>query len=302
MGRNKTLNKAKKVKQDEFYTPLTVIEQELKHYWHHFKNKIVYLNADDDENSNFFKYFYLKFDFLKLKKLIATHYSNTQTTYKIEVYKEDNKIIKKKVPLNTNGDFRSPECIELLKQSDIVVTNPPFSLFRKFIDILIKYDKKFLILGNFAAGNYKNVFKLIKENKMWYGINVNKGYYFKVPKNYIEGRKNYKIDENGNYLISVGVNWYTNLKHNKKNKKLKLHKTYYGNEDKYPKYDNYDAINIDKIVDIPKDYYGKMGVPINFLTVCNLDEWHLIDNVSPMLNNKKKFKRLIIQRKNNNLK
>jgi hypothetical protein len=265
----------------------------------------------------------LKFEFFNLKKLITTHYSKDKPSYKIEVYKNGNdniktydnseviydndnnqKLVIVKTPLKTNGDFRSPECVEMLKECDIVVTNPPFSLFREFVDLLVKYDKKFVILGNNLACGYKEIFPLIRENKIWLGYNANKTMEFKVPEHYEFKNGKYRVDENGyKYLKVQSISWFTNLEIDKRNEDLILYRKYYGNENNYPKYDNYDAINVDKMTDIPCDYYGEMGVPITIFTKYNPNQFEIVrfrkgnDGKDLKVNGKDKFTRIIIKRK-----
>jgi len=272
---NKSLHRANISKNDEFYTQLTDIEKELQYYKEYFKNKIIFCNCDDPEESNFWKYFSLNFEFLKLKKLIATHFGNGKPSYKLEIVKDinkDGKINKldtTKTKLKQNGDFRSPECIEILKEADIVVTNPPFSLFREYIAQLIGYNKKFIIIGNQNAISYKEVFKIIKENKIWLGINHPKK--FKVPISYENGIK----DENGINWQSLGnVCWFTNLEIKKRHEDLILYKKY--NPKDYQEYENYKAINVDKINDIPMDYKGVIGVPVTFLDKYNPEQFEII--------------------------
>ena len=261
----KHLENAKKAKNDEFYTQLVDLEKELQHYKKHFKDKIVFCNCDDPTYSNFWKYFHLNFKFLGLKKLISTHYDSKNPTYKME-YSGGNDAdcnIGLKISLKGNGDFRSQECIDILKESDIVVTNPPFSLFREYVSQLIKYNKKFIIIGNMNAITYKEIFPLIKNNKIWAGYSFNKTFEFSVP-DYYETSKSKRIDENGRKIIKVPtICWFTNEKISKHTEKLFLTEKY--DPEKYPKYDNYDAINVDKVAEIPKDYDGVMGVPISFL-------------------------------------
>src|SRR3989344_2757926 len=239
---NKSLHRANISKNDEFYTQLTDIEKELQYYKEYFKNKIIFCNCDDPEESNFWKYFSLNFEFLKLKKLIATHFGNGKPSYKLEIVKDinkDGKINKldtTKTKLKQNGDFRSPECIEILKEADIVVTNPPFSLFREYIAQLIGYNKKFI-----------------------------------VPISYENGIK----DENGINWQSLGnVCWFTNLEIKKRHEDLILYKKY--NPKDYQEYENYKAINVDKINDIPMDYKGVIGVPVTFLDKYNPDQFEII--------------------------
>lgn len=264
---NTNLSAAKKAKNDEFYTQLFDIENELKHYKDFFKGKTVYLNCDDPEWSNFWKFFELKFEEYKLKRLISTHYETDKPSYKLEIVGDINgdgkvnhlDIIK--TPLEQNGDFRSPESIELLKQADVVVTNPPFSLFRKYIAQLIAYEKYFLVIGNKNAITYKEIFPLIKDDKMWLGYNS--------PKDF--------IDQDGKItsIVSGLCRWFTNIPTTKRSEKLVLGK-HYKPED-YPKYDNYNAIEVSKVVDIPVDYQGVMGVPITFLDKYCPEQFEIVD-------------------------
>lgn len=307
---NKNLHNAKESKNDEFYTQLEDIEKELSHYRHHFEGKVVFCNCDDPYESNFFKYFVLNFNTLKLKKLIATSYIASPVAfkelpakkgnssfedllkpYKIEIDEvydqngdgainlQDVKEILEKAEkggkltrLTGDGDFRSSESKELLKQADIVVTNPPFSLFREYVAQLIEFDKKFIILGNNNAITYKEIFQLIKNSKMWLGYSANKTMTFRLSNHY--KRWNY-IDENGNKYGNVpAITWYTNLDIKKRHEELILVKKYSPLD--YPKYDNYDAIEVSKVKDIPKDYDGVMGVPITFLDKFNPEQFEII--------------------------
>ncbi len=291
---NKLLQKAKKAKSDEFYTQLSDIESELKHYKNQFKGKIVYCNCDDPRVSNFFKYFSANFKQLGLKKLISACYRKQEidlfNSEKTEsgFYFEYEGEIAKKGAINKNesdivhfkgdGDFRSKESIELLKQADIIVTNPPFSLFREYVAQLIKFDKKFLTIGNINAITYKEIFKLIKENKAWLGVNLGRGISgFIVPEHYELYGTEARIDSSGNRIISPNnCLWLTNLETPIRNEDIALSKTYYGNESEYPNYDNYDGINVNKTKDIPKDYEGFMGVPITFLHKFNPNQFEII--------------------------
>lgn len=298
---NKSLNKASKNKKDEFYTQLTDIEKELGHYKEHFKDKIVFCNCDDPEESNFWKYFSLNFKYLGLKKLIATHFENGIPSYKFELVEDinnDGKINNLdtiKTPLKQNGDFRSPECTEILKEADIIVTNPPFSLFREYVAQLMECDKKFLIIGNMNAITYKEIFKLIRDNKIWLGVN--------------NGLKKYGTPDGS--IVSMGNTiWFTNLEHQKRHEELILYKTY--SPEKYPKYDNYDAININKVKYIPEDYDGVMGVPITFIDKFNPefnpDQFEILGNLGSyapdgyslssaiFINGNKIFKRILIKK------
>jgi len=303
---SKNLRAAKKNKEDEFYTQLEDINKELQHYKPHFKDKIVYCNCDDPRISNFFNYFALNFEHLGLKKLITTCYKNQDwnlfSTEKSEsaVYLEyEGDKNNNKVPdpeeigvhnLTGDGDFRSDESIKLLKQADIVVTNPPFSLFREYIDQLIEHKKKFLIIGNINTISYQNCFKYIKQNKMWLGYNTVR--YFEKP--------------DGTMYETARSFWYTNLDHKKRHEDFVLYKKY--NKDEFPKYDNYDAINVNKAIDIPLDYDGLMGVPITFLDKYNPDQFELIGLMAsttisefnfgyPYLDGKKLYARVIIKNK-----
>ena len=290
--KNTGLHGAKRAKKDEFYTQLPEIESELCHYQSYFKDKVVYCNCDDPRISNFFHYFSYNFEHLGLKRLITTCYKNqdrdlfSQHTSEKAIYLEYNGDKKgNKVPdieeigvhhLQGDGDFRSDECIELLKQADIVVTNPPFSLFREYVSQLIEYDRKFLIIGNINAVTYKDTFQLIKENKLWLGVSIQSGdREFGVPSDYPLNAAGCRVDDEGNKYIRVkGVRWFTNLDHSKRNEELILYKSY--NPEEYPKYDNYDAINVDKTKGIPMDYDGDIGVPITFLDKYNPDQFEIL--------------------------
>lgn len=286
---NKNLTKAKINPNDEFYTQLPDIEKELFHYEKHFNGKTVLCNCDDPKVSNFFLYFVRNFKQLGLKRLITTCYKNCQPTlfsenksesavYLIYDGGDDNnpdvaQVATTAVPLKGDGDFRSKECIELLKQADIVVTNPPFSLFQEYIGQLVRYDKKFLIIGNQNALHYADVFPLIRDNKVWLGITMNGGNrWFGVPDSYpiIHG----KIENGKKYAFPKGCVWFTNLEHKHRHDELEFFKKY--NPDDYPTYDNYDGINVDKVGNIPMDYYGAMGVPDNFLFSYNPDQFEII--------------------------
>lgn len=291
MSNNKKLNSAKVDKKDEFYTQLTDIEKELKHYKEHFNGKVVLCNCDDPRVSNFFYYFSFKFEKLGLKKLIATCYKNqnadlfSQHNSEKAIYleytgdkNEDNVPNPDEIGikhLNGDGDFRSKECIELLKQSDIVVTNPPFSLFREYVAQLVEYDKKFLIIGHQNAITYKEIFKLIKEDKVWLGVDNGGTKWFGVKDHYDIATESRKKIENGKKFFSMGsVIWLTNLDIQKRHEDLILYKKYTPEE--YPVYDNYDAINVDKISDIPCDYPGIIGAPITFMDKYNPDQFEII--------------------------
>lgn len=316
-SKNSNLHDAKKNKNDEFYTQLADIEKELRHYKDHFQNKIVFCNCDDPYESNFFQYFAMNFKFLGLKKLIAMGYNTSpvammqlslldvdnieepkKKAYKIEildVIDENNdgaidmtdikllaKKNKDKIKIRTlrgDGDFRSNESIKCLEESDIVVTNPPFSLFRDYVAQLMFYEKKFLIIGNQNAITYKEIFPLIKENKMWLGTNYNISLVYKTPyPNLLEANKKFVMSKWYNpeewYVKVPAINWYTNLEHSKRNEEIDLYKKYKSEE--YPKYDNYDAIEVSKVDEIPKDYDGAMGVPITFLGKYNPEQFEIL--------------------------
>lgn len=316
---NKLLQKAKKSKSDEFYTQLCDIESELKYYKTHFKGKIVYCNCDDPRISNFFKYFATNYEELKIRKLLTSCYreqggdlfgeKNQDSGFFFEytnTSEEKSNLNQPEIKLfNGDGDFRSPESINLLKKSDIVVTNPPFSLFREYVEQLVKYDKKFLIIGNVNAITYKEIFKLIKENKAWLGINLGRGVSgFIVPEHYELYGTEARIDEAGNRIISPNnCLWLTNLDTFKRHEDIFLTKKYFGNEHKYPKYDNYDGINVNKTEDIPLDYEGVMGVPITFLHKFNPDQFELIkfrkgnDEKDLSINGKCPYFRILIKNK-----
>ena len=318
---NQTLHIAKTAKRDEFYTQLSDIESELKHYERHFKDKVVFSNCDDPRISNFFIYFSKNFEKLGLKKLITTCYKNQETdlffqeqaekAVFLEYYgdKNGNKIPDAEeigmIPLKGDGDFRSKESIELLKEADIVVTNPPFSLFREYVDQLIRHEKKFLIIGNINAITYKEIFKLIKENKAWLGINMGRGISgFIVPEHYELYGTETRIDELGNRIISPNnCLWLTNLDTLKRHEDIVLTKKYYGNESEYPYFDNYNAINVNKTQDIPMDFDGVMGVPITFLHKYNPEQFELIkfrkgnDEKDLSINGKCPYFRILIKNK-----
>ena len=306
------LRNAKEAKQDEFYTQLVDIELELKNYKDFFKDKIVLCNCDDPYESNFFKYFPINFNYLKLKKLIATCYdgspivgeqlnlfdlldenNNERTAFKIEITEvpdlnndgavdlsDVEQLLKSKknilTKLRGNGDFRSEECVELLKESDVVVTNPPFSLFREYVAQLMEYNKKFIIIGNQNAITYKEIFPYIKQDKLWLGVSIHSGdREFRIPDNYEVRSKSLRVDEKGNkYIRVVGVRWFTNVDNKDRHEELTLYKTYTPEE--FPNFDNYDAINVDKTSDIPDNYFGWIGVPITFLDKYNPDQFEII--------------------------
>lgn len=255
--RNQNLLTAKNKKNDEFYTRLEDIQKELDNYKEYFKDKIIYCNCDDIYTSNFYKYFKDNFNKLGIKKVIATNLSLDNTAYKTEF---DNNSKEIRTELRGNGDFRSEECVKLLQEADIIITNPPFSLFREYIAQLIKYNKDFLIIGNMNAATYKEIFPLFKNNQVWFG--------YTSPKVFITPDRTEK--KFGNIL------WYTNLESGKRHCRIDLKNCYYGNESNYPKYDNYDAIEVSKVINIPKDYYGLMGVPVTFLNKYCPEQFELI--------------------------
>lgn len=287
-AKNKNLQEAKTNKKDEFYTQLSDIERELKYYKKHFKDKVVYCNCDDPRVSNFFHFFSYNFEKLGLKKLIATCYKNqdmdlfSQNNSEQAIYLEyigdkngnnvpdPNEIGIKK--LKGDGDFRSKECIELLKQADIVVTNPPFSLFREYVSQLIEYDKKFIIVGHQNAIKYKEIFPLIRDNKLWLGYGFKGGAGHFINEHYEDYAT--ATDRKEGMIRVSGVHWFTNLEINKRHEDLILYKKYTPEE--YPKYENFDAINVDVTKDIPMDYEGFMGVPITFMDKYNPDQFEII--------------------------
>ncbi len=309
---NKNLHKASKAKKDEFYTQLVDIEKELKYYKDQFRDKVVYCNCDDPFESNFFKYFAANFNALRLKKLIATSYIKSpivggqlpplevkglkpkgKEPFRIEINEvsdtnadgavnlEDVKWILKHnanaaTTLKGDGDFRSEECIKLLKEADIVVTNPPFSLFREYITQLMEYNKKFIIIGNVNSITYRVCFKFLKDNDMWLGASIHSGdREFRVPDDYPLNSAGYRVDNEGNKYIRVkGVRWFTNLDYEERHKDLILYKRY--NSEEYSKYYNYDAINVNKTVEIPANYKGMIGVPITFMDKYNPDQFEII--------------------------
>ena len=289
---NKLLQKAKESKSDEFYTQFSDIERELKHYKDNFKNKVIYCNCDDPRVSNFYKYLVANFEELGLKRVIAScHKKQESSLFNNEefkpgfFYKYSGKQNENKQPtlddvifFEEDGDFRSSESIELLKESDIIVTNPPFSLFREYVDQLVKYDKKFLIIGNINAITYKSIFNLIKQNKIWLGVNLGRGISgFIVPEHYKLYGTESGIDSLGNRIVSPNnCLWLTNLDNTQRYEDILLTKKYYENKANYLEYDNYDAINVNKTKDIPLDYTGVIGVPITFLHKYNPKQFEII--------------------------
>lgn len=295
MAKNGNLHQAKSAKNDEFYTQLSDIEKEMSYYKDFFKGKVVYCNCDDARESNFFKYFSMNFEHLGLKKLITTGYKadgkGVILTY--EGDKNGNRKVDdeeiKVTELKGDGDFRSDECIEFLKEADVVVTNPPFSLFREYVKQLMDYGKKFIIVGNMNAITYKEIFPYVKENKLWWGASITSGdRKFYVPDNYPLEAAGCGIDEEGRRFIRVkGVRWWTNLANKKRNTPLDLYKRY---SDEYPKYDNYDAIEVSKTCDIPMNYDGVMGVPITFFDKYCPKQFEIVDARDFAYNDKQKNK------------
>ena len=308
---NNLLQKAKKLKNDEFYTQIQDIERELQYYKNHFEGKIVYCNCDDPYTSNFFKYFVSNFKELKLKKVIASCFK--EQTPNLFSTKEIGKAFfaeyeGEKIAVSYfkgDGDFRSAECIALLKQSDIVVTNPPFSLFREYVAQLVKYDKKFLIIGNINAITYKEIFKLIQENKAWLGVHLGRGISgFIVPEHYELYGTETQIDTLGNRIVSPNnCLWLTNLDNFKRHEEIVLTKRYLGNENNYPQYDNYNGIHIDKTENIPSDYTGDMGVPITVLHKFNPNQFEIVkfrkgdDEKDLSINGKYPYFRILVRNK-----
>ncbi len=361
MAGNDNVHASRSGKADEFYTQLSLIESELKHYRKHFKDKTVLCNCDDPYESNFFKYFAMNFNTLGLKKLITTCYATSPVVgdefsyyiqndgqfsflpcedkiqsdrkpYKVEITEVTDEngdgridladveyLMKNKKNtmslLNGDGDFRSPECVELLKQADIVVTNPPFSLFREYIALLMNLKKDFVVIGSQNALSYREIFPLVKENKVWLGYNSGH-FWFKVPSSYEEKRTDFKIDENGQKWRRMGnICWFTTLDIEKRHENMTLFRNYV--PEQYPQYDNYNAIEVSKTADIPCDYYGVMGVPITYMSQYNPDQFIIVGqthsgDTSPeveilrtdskhrhggRINGKEKFARILIKRK-----
>lgn len=288
-SKNSNLHKAKNSKKDEFYTQLSDIERELSHYRKHFKGKVVYCNCDDPYVSAFFEYFTKNFEFLGLKKLVTTCYksqsldlfsqNDSESAIKLEYMGGAPNSLPKPddigvTPLKGDGDFRSRECIDILKEADIVVTNPPFSLFNEYVAQLAKFDKKFVIVGHQNAITYKEVFPLIKGNQMWLGYGFKRNMAHFIAPHYEDTASD--ADHREGLIRVSGVVWYTNLDHNKRHEETILVQRYIGNETAYPTYDNYNAIEVSRSQDIPLDYDGAMGVPITFLTKYNPDQFEII--------------------------
>ncbi len=311
---NGNLHMSRSGKTDEFYTQISLIEKELRYYKDFFKGKTVFCNCDDPVESNFWKYFELNFEQLGLKKLIATHYETEKPSYKLELMKDENEDGKVKnaldivrTPLRQNGDFRSPECVEIMQSADVIVTNPPFSLFREYIAQLMSYGKQFLIIGNQNAVTYREILPLLMDNKVWLGYNSGH-FWFRVPDDYEEKKTDFKIDENGVKWRRMGnICWFTNIDIEKRHENMTLFRNY--TPEKYPKYDGYDAIEVSKTADIPCDYYGIMGVPITFMDKYNPAQFEILGlddhripwlGHGPSLNGKTLYRRLIIRRKGHN--
>lgn len=342
---NKVLQSAKKAKQDEFYTQLADIENELKHFKEQLKGKVVFCNCDDPYESNFFKYFANNFNVLGLKKLIATSYVNSPIVggqlqlFEIEGLKpegkEPYKIEINEVPDTNNngaislddveyllkheknvatplkgdyaynaGDFRSKECVELLKEADIIITNPPFSLFREFVSLIIEHNKKFLIIGSKNAITYKEIFRLIKDNKLWLGHGfVNGNAYFSIPPELVREFASGVYDAKTGLVKFRNVGWFTNMDFKERHEDITLFRQY--NPEEYPKYDNIDAIEVSKTANIPIDYYGLMGVPVTFLDRYNPEQFEIVGNEYDLkiekgrgyINGKRMYGRVFIKRK-----
>lgn len=356
MAGNSNLNDSARNKQDEFYTQLSMVENELKHYKEHFNGKVVLCNCDDPYESNFFKYFAMNFNSLGLKKLITTCYASSPVTgdeleyyidksgqlsfeafddskpytsekrpYKVEITAVTDEngdgridladveyLMKNKKNMMTlldgDGDFRSDECVELLEEADIVVTNPPFSLFRDYMALLMDYQKAFIVIGNLNAVKYKEILPLFMTDKVWLGYNSGH-YWFKVPDCYEVKQTDFKIDENGQKWRRIGnICWYTNLDTARRHENMTIFRTY--SSEQYPKYDSYDAIEVSKTADIPCNYYGIIGVPITFMTKHNPEQFTIVgvlnsgsgneyDFAKAVLNGKQLYARILIQRKEN---
>jgi len=313
MAKNSNLHSAKAAKNDEFYTRLQDIENELYHYWYDrpetFKDKVVLCNCDDPNHSNFWVYFHKRYKELKLAGLIAIHYSVSEQAYVKTYTGGDDYNIEVGVVtyLQGDGDFRSAECIEILKMADIVVTNPPFSLFREYISQLMEYNKKFIIIGNLNAVTYKEVFPLIRDNKIWFGVTRHGtgSMWFEISEDMPDKKGQKEVD--GVRLQTIGNScWFTNIDIPRRHERLITGSFYEGNEEKYPKYDNYDAINVDKVTDIPEDYDGVIGVPITFLGKHNPEQFEIIGQMAntnitdtnfgyPFIEGKKKYARILIK-------
>lgn len=314
MAKNENLITAKNAKKDEFYTQLEDINAEMIYYESQLKGKTILMNCDDPTWSNFWRYFHIEFERLGLKKIISTHYEAGETpSYKMEYEggNDEDFEVGIRTELAQNGDFRSSECIELLKEADIVVTNPPFSLFRDYVGLLMEHKKKFIIIGNVNALTYKEIFPLIKANKLWFGASIHSGdRKFYVPDDYPLNASGCGIDADGKRFIRVkGVRWYTNMDYAARHKDLETVYLYSKKDELYPelypKYDNYDAINVDKTNEIPMDYKGIMGVPITFLDKYNPEQFEIVGNEYSLnidkgrgyISGKRMYSRIFIRRK-----
>ncbi|MGN0765287.1 MAG: adenine-specific methyltransferase EcoRI family protein [Christensenellales bacterium] len=328
MATNSNLQMSRAGKTDEFYTQLSTIEDELWHYRKHFEGKIIFCNADDPaigENgidhlgddlggytSNFFRYFQLNFHRLGIKKLITTHYVSKGQSYKFEIINHDSgeqigvpDYVK--TPLQGNGDFRSEECVELLKECDIVVTNPPFSLMKEYLPLVLESGKKFLVLGNINHVTFKEIFHYFKNDQFWLGY-TSGHFWFKVPDYYVEKNTDFKQDDSGQKWRRMGnICWFTNIDIDKRHQPLDLYKHY--NPMDYPKYETYDAIDCKEYREIPDDYFGIMGVPITYLPNHCVEQFEILgkfdggsesnelDLAKPLINGKAKYKRIAIRRR-----
>jgi len=328
MATNSNLQMSRAGKTDEFYTQLSTIEDELWHYRKHFEGKTVLCNADDPAisedgfdhlgddlggyTSNFFRYFQLNFHKLGLKKLITTHYVSEGQSYKFEIVNHDKgtqiglpEYVK--TPLQGNGDFRSEECVALLNECDIVVTNPPFSLMKEFLPLVLDSGKKFIVLGNINHVTFKEIFHFFKDNQFWLGYNSGH-FWFKVPDYYEEKNTDYKQDESGQKWRRMGnICWFTNIDIDKRHQPLDLYKHYSPID--YPKYETYNAIDCKEYKEIPDDYFGIMGVPITYLPYHCVDQFEILgkfdggtesnelDLAKPLINGKARYKRIAIRRK-----
>ena len=329
---NSRLRKAAKEKNDEFYTTMQDIEKECFHYREHFRGKTIFCNCDDPKTSAFWRYFHLNFNFFGLRRLIATHFEKDGKPSYALIFdgggqEEVNDVeVGNVIPLQGDGDFRSPECIEFLKEADIVVTNPPFSLFREYVAQLIEYDKKFIIIGNMNAITYKEIFPLIRDGKLWIGHGFNMPMIFKTPyPNTKETNRKSVVSRGFNpdagFIITPACAWFTNLDHKKRHEPLLLWREYAKTPELYPRYDNYDAINVNKVADIPMDYDGLIGVPITMLQHYCLEQFEIVDALNRYsmfdlfntndsvktrhshmcnINGKATYFRIIIKRKKNN--
>ena len=319
MAKNADLNGAKNAKKDEFYTQLVDIENEVKHYRKHFKDATVLCNCDDPECSNFYFYFRDNFEFLGLKKLISTCYRN-QDWFQFSEGKDEKSVCciytgrgnpPERRVLEQGGSFRSEECVAFLKEADIVCTNPPFSKFRSFVSLLEQYDKRFLIIGNVNSLTGKELFPLFMSNRVWLGASIHSGdREFMVPSDYPLNAAGWRVDEKGRKFIRVkGVRWFTNLDYKERHEDIPLYRHYTPGD--FPKYDNYDAINVGKTSEIPCDYDGVMGVPITFMDKYNPDQFEIVGNSGDLagpisghlkpgrfyLNGKRLFDRIVIRRR-----